>query len=227
MHVNHLIRWSGLAAILGGVIEILVAPLVNSAYSMTAHGADLVPPWEPALSVALRPLFTFAPPEAVYETYGRLHLLVFLSLLYGVLGLRAWRGERAGGLERWGYRLSVAGLVLNVPGNLLDYWIQGNSAPGAFGSAGDWGFLLGTVLGLLLLVVGSIFLGVALLRGGVARLPAWLLILLLPGSVLLGLLGFANAPANPMLWYGIAWVLLGRFLWTADAPQTRQPMLTN
>jgi len=208
----------------GGVIEILVAPLVNSAYSMTEIGAELVPPWEPALSDALGPLFAFAAPEAVYETYGKFHFLVFLGLLFGLLGLRAWRGERAGGLERWGYRLSVVGFVLNLPGNVLDYWVPGNSAAGEFGGVGDWGFLLGTVLGLLLLSVGSILLGVALLQAGEARLPAWLLLLALPGAVLLGFLGFANAPANPMLWYGFAWLLLGRFLWMRGAERARQPV---
>lgn len=218
------VRWGGLAAVVGGVIEILVAPLINSAYSMTEVGAGLAPPWEPALSDTLGPLFAFAPPEAVYETYGKFHFLVFLGLLFGLLGLRVWRGERAGRLERWGYRLSFVGLVLNLLGNVFDYWVPGNSAPGEFGSAGDWGFLLGTVLGLLLLVVGSVLLGVALLRAGEARLPAWLLVLALPGGVVLGFLGFSNAPANPMLWYAFAWLLLGRFLWTRSTEKTRQPV---
>lgn len=211
----------GLAAMVGGAIEILLAPFINSAYSMTEVGADLVPPWEPALSNALRPLFTFAPPYAVYETYGKLHVLVFLGLLFGLLGLGAWRGERAGRLERWGYRLSFAGLVLNLPGNLLDYWIPGNN------DAGSLGFVLGTVPGLLLLAAGSIALGVALLRAGEARHPGWLLVLSLPGAVVLGLLGFSNAPANPMLWLAVAWLLLGRFLWTRDVVHARQPMLVN
>lgn len=223
MSSSSLIRWGGIAAILGGIVEILVAPLINSAYSMTEIGADLVPPWEPALSNALGPMIAFAPPEAVYETYGKFHLLVFLGLLLGLLGLRTWRGGRAGRLERWGYRLSFVGLVLNVPGNVLDYWVPGNSAIGEFGSVGDWGFLLGTMLGLLLLVVGSILLGAALVRAGEARLPAWLLVFALPGAVLLGLLGFANAPANPMLWYGFAWLLLGRFLWTRSSERAGQP----
>lgn len=137
----NLIRWCGIAAMLGGAIEILVAPFINSAYSMTEIGADLVPPWEPAFSDALGPLFAFAPPEAVYETYGKFHFPVFLGLLFGLLGLRAWRGERAGRLERWGYHLSLVGFVLNLPGNVLDYWVPGNSAPGEFGGVGDWGVL--------------------------------------------------------------------------------------
>ncbi len=217
------IRWCGIAAMLGGAIEVLVAPFVTSAYSLTEVGADLVPPWEPVLSNALGPLFAFAPPEAVYETYGKFHFPVFLGLLFGLLGLRAWRGERAGRLERWGYRLSLVGFLLNLPGNVLDYWVPGNSSTGEFGGVGDWGFLFGTVLGLLLLIVGSVLLGVALLRAGEARLPAWLLVLALPGAVLLGLLGFSNAPANPMLWYGFAWLLLGHFLWTRSTEKARQP----
>lgn len=224
---SNIVRWGGLAAMLAALIEILVAPFINSAYSMTEVGADLIPPWEPAFSNALDPLLTFTSPEAVYETYGKFHFPVFLGLLLGLLALRAWRGERAGRLERWGYLHSFVGLALNLSGNILDYWVPGNSAPGPFGGVGDWGFLLGTVLRLLVLLVGSILLGVALLRAGQARLPAWLLLLILPGSALLFFLGFANAPANPMLWYAFAWLLLGRFLWSQGVEEARQPAHTH
>jgi hypothetical protein len=86
---------------------------------------------------------------------------------------------------------------------------------------------LGTVLGLLVLLIGSIVLGVALLRAGQVRLPAWLLLTILPGSALLFFLGFANAPANPMLWYAFIWLLLGRFLWAQGVEEARQPAHTH
>jgi hypothetical protein len=71
----------------------------------------------------------------------------------------------------------------------------------------DVGFVVGTVLGLLVLTAGSSLLGVTLLRERVgSRLGAWLLVLSLPGILLANFLGFGNIPSGPVLWYGLIWV---------------------
>jgi hypothetical protein len=60
MSSSDLIRWGGLAAMLGSVLGILVAPVITSAYSLSEDGAGQSPPWEPAFSDLLSPLFGFA-----------------------------------------------------------------------------------------------------------------------------------------------------------------------
>lgn len=198
----------GLAAMLGSLLGIVAAPLTTSAHSLTEEGAP--PPWEPVLSGALGPLFTFASPEVVYATYGKLYLFVFLGLLSGLIGLHARRRDRAGRLERWGFYLSFAGLALNLFGNVFDYWYGG----GVGESTPDFlGFLLGTVLGMLILVIGSAMLGIGLLRAGdTPRVGAWLLVLALPGIIALSFLGFGNIPSGPALWFCFTWLALGHSL---------------
>lgn len=210
-----LIRAGGIAATLAGALGIVAAPITTSAYFLAGEGPS--PPWQPVIGELFAPLLTFASPEAVYATYGKLYFLVFLGLLAGLAALGALGSERRGtrgSLERWGFRLAFAGLSLNLLGNLADYWYRGG-----FGdSALDFlGFVLGTLLGLLLLISGSTILGIALLRAGAApRLGAWLLVLALPGIVLLSFLGFGNIPSGPALWFCFAWIALGYALWSRN-----------
>ncbi|CAN5552118.1 MAG: hypothetical protein ACR2N0_12125 [Rubrobacteraceae bacterium] len=202
-----LVERGGLAAVVGSVLGVLAAPVITSAYSLSGEGAGEAPPWEPALSGALPSLFSFASPATVYAAYGKLYLFVFLAFLLGLMSLREVRGNAVGSLGRWGFRLSAVGLLLNLAGNIADYWLPD------FAGIGDWGFVVGTVLGLLLLIVGSTMLGVALLRGRSGfRVGAWLLTLSLPGMVFLFLLGFGNVPSGPALWLCFAWLALGSSL---------------
>jgi hypothetical protein len=79
-------------------------------------------------------------------------------------------------------------------------------AGGEFTAIQADGFIL-EMLGLLLLLVGSMILGVTYLRANVLpRLLAWLLILAGPGGVLLSAL---HAPSKTMLPFCFAWVALG------------------
>jgi len=218
---SNLIRWGGLAAMLSSLIGLLLAPIITSAYSLLEDGAGRTPPWEPAISALLDPLFAFASPDVVYATYGKLYLLVFLGFLLGLVALRARRSVHADQLEQWGYRLSLAGLALNLLGNIGDYWYRGGVGESGVDTLG---FLLGTVLGLLLLDAGSALLGIGLLRAGTApRLGAWLLVLALPGIALLTLLGFGNAPSGPALWFCFAWLVLGWSLWSSRTKRFANP----
>ncbi|HZI97111.1 MAG TPA: hypothetical protein VFD41_06255, partial [Actinomycetales bacterium] len=75
------------------------------------------------------------------------------------------------------------------------------------------GFVVGSLLGLLLLVVGSLLLGIAWLRAaGAPRLGSWMILLALPGMAALGALGFGNLPSMPIAWFCLAWLALGRHL---------------
>ncbi len=207
----------GLAAVAGSALGILAASVITAAYSLSGEGAGETPPWEPALSSALPSLFSFASPATVYAAYGKLYFLVFLAFLLGLMSLRKARGNAVGRLERWGFQLSTVGLLLNLAGNVADYWLPD------FAGIGDWGFVIGTILGLLLLIVGSTMLGVALLRGRSGfRLGAWLLTLSLPGMILLFLLGFGNVPSGPALWFCFAWLALGSSLLARGGHPTRQ-----
>jgi hypothetical protein len=216
---SNLIRRGGLAAMLGGILGLLHSPFYAVAYFATEGGAEsLEAPWVAAWSGAFRslfePLLTFAPPEDVYLTYGKLFLFMFLGWLAGLLALHARQTVSAGRLEKWGFRVAFAGTVLGTLGSIGAYWM-GTVWPGAV----NFSFLAFLVPALLLFNIGFPLFGFGTLRARVAPRPgAWLLTVGgFPGifllTFLLGNLGIGMVLLN------LAWVVLGYALWSGkDAP---------
>lgn len=204
-----LTRQAGMVALIGAMIGIVVSLLLNAAYSLTPEGADLpVPPWQPALEQIASPALTFAPAVEVYHLYGRVVLLVVAAFIVGLFGLyanqRAVFDEKPARPQIWGYRLAMTGLILNLFGNLGDYWVS-------VGETIDLvAFVGGTVLGLLLQAIGLILLAFGGLRSASLPRPvAWALILWFPFSVVLLLVGMENLPSAPLLALSLAWVITG------------------
>jgi hypothetical protein len=202
-------RQAGGIALIGAVIGLGVSVLLNAAYSLTPAGADLrIPPWQPALDQIAAPALTFAPGVEVYHLYGRFVFLVTAFFIVGLFGLianlRAVSAEKPPRLLVWGYRLAMTGLILNLFGNLVDYWMS-------IGETVDFvAFVGGTFLGLILQAIGLIMLGISGLRSASMPKPAaWALILWFPFSLILLLVGMENLPAAPLLALSLAWVIIG------------------
>jgi hypothetical protein len=210
-------RLTGLAAVAGGALGVLVSPLYSLAYFATEAGASfaesaVVQAWaEPARDL-LNPLLTFASPDDVYLTYGKLFLVVWMGMLAGLIGLHARHAGRGGRLERWGFRASFLGLLLLVIGAFGAYWL----------GLVDASFAAFIVPGLLLLVLGSSIFGLGTWRAGVApRAGALLLVLGGPGVLVISEL--ATLGGGLVLLY-LAWVVLGRALWSESITvETRAP----
>jgi hypothetical protein len=204
-----LTKQTGGIALIGALIGIVISILLNAAYSLTPDGAGLpVPPWQPALEQTANPALTFGPPVEVYHFYGRFVLLVLAAFLVGLYGLyanqRAAFKERPSRLLVWGYRLAMTGLVLNLVGNLGDYWVSIGETIGFIS------FVVGTVVGLLLQVIGLILLGFYGLRSGsLPRAAALAFVLWFPFTIVLLLVGMQNLPSAPLLGLSLAWVIVG------------------
>jgi len=161
-------RWAGVAAIVGGLMAILLTPPFATAYFLAFPGEDPLPFWFEAAESRLKPSLTGAD---VYETYGRIYNLVYVLFLPAAYMLHQLHGPSASRLERRGFRVVISGLVLTIVGVTGDYWANGV------------GFIL-EVPGLLILGVGMSIYGVALRRSEV--LPsscAWMFMLCGPGLV--------------------------------------------
>lgn len=204
------VRRGAAAAIVGGVVGIIISPLMSAAYHRTADGAtDTVAPWEPALLDLAAPLLTFGTPEAVYTIYGMAAGAAFLGLLLGVVGYRAYlRSVRmngtASGRERWGITLAMGGLLLSLAGNIGDYWL---GRPELVDFAG---FLVGTLGGFVVVAIGFALLGYEAWRtGSLSRLSAAMFLLWLPVAVGVMVLAIDNIPGGALIPLGILSVALG------------------
>lgn len=185
--------WAGVAAIIGGLMAIVLTPPFATAYFLAYPGEDPLPFWFEAAEARLEPFVTGA---GVYETYGRIYNLVYVLFLPAAYVLHQLHGPSASRLERRGFRVVITGLGLTIVGVAGDYWANGI------------GFIL-EVPGLLILGVGMSIYGVALRRSGV--LPnscAWMFLLCGPGLVgFTALVG--HVPSGPTFPLALTWLAAG------------------
>jgi hypothetical protein len=190
------VRWSGLAAMLGGALFVVSAVVIAS-----------MPRGCIGDECASRPM---------RETgvAGALLMLALLLVVIGAAGLviRVRDAGRLGSLGKTGIVLGAVGAALPVIGSL----IQGILFDG------DYPLMPYFVIpGVLALVVGFVLLGLAVLQARV--LPPWAAVLLIVGT--LAMLGFndQNARALMAIPNGIAWVAVGYVLWSGRSEEARQP----
>lgn len=202
------IRWGGTAGMVGGLLWVLF-PLSTALVSL-----------EDTQPGTLAYLATVA-------SYWLMAVLPLLLLLVGLMGLRALIGGAYGRLGKVGFLVSFVALALMFFGNGVE--VASLTFSGSESAVGHSAFLIG----FLVLLVGSVVLGVALIRvrrDPLSRLSGLLYVLALPLGILFAFLGGAMAPGTDIgFWaaitvpYGTAWVLLGYALSSSRHPGAGQP----
>jgi hypothetical protein len=193
---SNLTRWSGLAAMLGSVLGIVLTPILT--YLWAAY-SDL------------------------YGYFGRAYFLVFVGCLAGLAGLYTLRRRNPSwqapdNIEREIVGMTFIGLVIGLVGDILEYWGEGSGEGFAQVQVTGYSIEIG---GLLFVLLGSLLLGLNYRRTKVVpALVAWLLIAAGPGGILLS---FLHIPSGSMLLFCCAWVVLGYLLLTGRVACTGQP----
>jgi hypothetical protein len=194
-----LVRFSGLAAILGGVLGIVLTPILT---------------------------YLWATYSDTYGYFGRAYFPVYLGCLLGLAGLYALRRPYMGrqdpskpDTERWVFGLTFAGLVLSLLGDILEYW---GGRPGEdFTTTQMQGFSV-EMLGLLLVLCGSVAFGLIYRKANVLpKYVPWLLIAAGPVGIILSI---PHAPSGTMFLFCCAWVMLGYLLLTGKVASVQQPV---
>jgi hypothetical protein len=193
---SNLVKLSGLAAILGGVLGIVLTPILT---------------------------YLWAANSDVYGYFGRAYFLVFLGCLSGLAGLYARRRTSIGPLttsddaEGWVFVLTLIGLVLSLVGDILEYW--GGSPGEGFTQAQVKGFTV-EIAGLVLVLFGSVAFGIIYRRANVLpRFMPWLLIAAGPAGLVLSI---PHIPSGTMFLFCCAWVVLGYLLLTGKVASAQQ-----
>lgn len=195
---SNLIRWSGLLAVLGGVLWIITWILV----AFTA--ADT------------REVFGFS------ERGWRTLLLnpAMLFFMAGLVGFHAKQAGRSEGLGKSGYAICLLALGTMLLGNIIEFWVSepfyGTQVPG-------WAMM---GVGLLLLPIGLLLLGIGTLKASV--FSGWrravpfgfgvILALLILSGVALMLLSGSGSQVGffraVVLSIAAGWGVLGSALWS-------------
>ena len=193
------------AAIAGTVLGVVHA----LAYYATTGGSDslkspLVHWWAAPAARTFHLLLGWGSPHTVYLSYGKVWLLVIAAATVCAFAVR--RTRHPVGLERWGWSIALTGYVLATVSSFGEYWTPWI----------DQAFFVLSLPAVVLSVVGSMLLGIALLRRGFRpRSTAWLLATWLVSLVAVDSVLALGAAVLPMVW---AWGLAGRRM-SVPAPE--------
>src|SRR4051812_36844481 len=204
----------GRAALVAAVAGTALAPLAALARFATEDGkqdleSGVVRAWAEPARDALKPLLDWGSTETVYTSYGKLWTPILLAALLCAIAVR--RRRTPTGAEKWGWRLTLTGMVGMTIGVTGSYWTPLLDE-----------FFVAALPFILLAMIGGIVLGLGLLRRDFRpRATAVLLIAWLPLFFVLSDVIAMGAALLPALW---AWALAGWSL--AVEPASPQPVET-
>ncbi|MGI8909966.1 MAG: hypothetical protein ACR2JR_05340 [Rubrobacteraceae bacterium] len=213
-----LIRWCGLAAILGGASGIVLTPVLTFAGWLEAPGGGEPPPmsWARIVEPVVMPLVSFGTADDAYYLYGRMVFPIYLLFLIGLLGLRARMALRTHRPAERAFRIALIGIAMNLAGNVSDYWL-GREILGQY--LWGFGYMIGTLIGTLVYSTGAVLLGWIVLRtGSLPRWNGWVLIVAPILGISLAFWGVHYTPANFILGNSLGWLLLGYVLFSRNHP---------
>jgi hypothetical protein len=218
-------RWIGRAAWLMAWVGLVVGELHALARHATVDGkGDLAQPltrvWSVPAAHALRPLLDWADPYTVYLTYGKVWVLVFLA--FTACAFVVYRLRRPARIEKWAWRVTLLGYGVATLSVFAEYYTPWT----------DQAFAALSIPGLLISMVGSTWLGIALLRSGFRpRVSAVLLVAWLPLFVaIIQVTSMGNAVLPVAFAFGIAGRRIARDAAAGDvvfAPMVGTPRETS
>ena len=190
----NLIRWSGLTAMVGGVLWVLWAGGQSEGF-----GAG----WSGPGSVAYER----------YEFFNRLLPVVLLPVVVGFIGLHAAQRRSYGRLGMTGFVMILVGFMLIIAGSVAEFWVfsdqpyrQPNGRNASYGI-----FLVGHPV----LAVGTLLFGIATVRANVfPRDIAQLLAVLGVGVVV---------PVFGVFIFAFPFIWLGYLLWSGGYESGQEP----
>ncbi len=177
MSSSALIRWSGLAAMLGGVLW----PLWFLIHLSVGSG-------EPGSAAYER-----------YELVNRLLPLALIPVVVGFVGLHAVQRRSYGRLGAVGFATVLVGFMLIIAGSVSEFWLFSNQ-PYMQPNARQASFNL-FLLGHLPLAIGTVLFGIATVRAKVFPYKAAVM-LVLPGVSLVVPFVGTFVFAIPFVWLG-------------------------
>lgn len=203
MSSSNLIRWSGLAALLGGVL-LVAFDVLNAIFFPGGHGGEMM-----ATNAWI-----------ILQVVGLVGLVL---ITLGLVGLYARQAEQAGSLGLVAFIVTFSGMMM-LFGLLWGEPFLGpmlaEEAPEVLELEPSGPLVAGFIVTLLLVALGWLLFGWASLRAGV--LPRGAAVLLLVGALLFFVLTVLELP----LWttvLGLAMAWMGVTLWSGGAERIPGP----
>jgi hypothetical protein len=206
-------RYAGFAAIVGGVLAIMLAPIMVIVKYMTGWSVIAEPAWIRAVQPALDSLLSSASPVGLWVTYGRLYTLALVLMFLGLLALYAQTGTHRGRIGTAGYWVLLLGLCLVIPGDAVHTatWHQNGLTTPTPGTNVVANTAYAThMMGMNFVMVGSLMVGISALRKKfLAPWLAWLFVLILPSAVIASVTLLPTTPSGALWLFSLMMIAVG------------------
>ncbi len=210
--------YAGYAAMAGGILGLLLAPIMVIIKYMTGWAVISEPVWVEPAQRALGGLLQFATPPGLWTVYGSAYTVALVLMLAGLIGLRAQLTAPGSRSQTMGYWILIAGLCLVIPGNAIHTWTWHQNGlatptPGTNPLA-NTAYAV-HMMGMNFVMVGSMMLGVAAVRRkSLVRWLAWSFVLILPSAILASLTVLPTTPSGGLWWFSALVTVGGYFVAT-------------
>ena len=221
------INFAGYAAMTGGIVGLVLAPILVVVKYMTGWSVIPRPGWVDLAESALGILVAFGSPPQLWTVYGGVYTAALLLMFVGLLSMSHSMRRESGRLASKAYWLVVAGFALVIPGDAVHSltWHQNGltiPTPGTNIVANT--AYAAHMMGMNFVMIGSLSVGATALRRKLS-VPwiAWLFVLLFPSAVLASISFLPTTPSGAlwlycvmMIAYGYA-IVTGRHVWCVAA----------
>jgi hypothetical protein len=209
-------RAAGIAAIAGGAMGIVLAPVMVAVKYMTGWAVIPEPSWIGVVRPAMGELLTFTTPVGLWVVYGRLYTAALLLMLAGVVAFALETRDPAGRVRPRGLWVLMIGFCMVILGDAVHTatWHQNGltvPTPGT-NPVANTGYAV-HMMGMNLVLVGSVMTGVSALRRRIfPRWLAWLFVLVAPSAVALSLTLLPTSPSGGLWMFSGTMVAFGLLL---------------
>jgi hypothetical protein len=216
MHLGSGRSYAGYAAMAGGAMAILLAPVMVIIKYMTGWAVVPEPLWVDGAQDALGALLQFATPPGLWMAYGTAYTIALSLMLVGFIGLSGRMRDPQGRLQTKGCWIVLAGLCMVIPGDAIHTWTWHQNGlmtptPGTNPVANT--AYAAHMMGMNFIMVGSLTVGIsALRRRFLAPWLAWSFLLILPSAVVASTTLLPTTPSGALVWFSALMLACGYFL---------------
>jgi hypothetical protein len=210
----------GYVAMAGGILGLLLAPIMVIIKYMTGWAVVPEPIWVRPAQEALGGLLRFATPPGLWMAYGSAYTAALLFMLVGLLGLSGYMRNAQGRLQTKAYWILLAGLCMVIAGDAIHTWTWHQNGlttptPGTNPLA-NTAYAV-HMMGMNFLMVGSMTVGVsALRRKFLARWLAWSFVMIFPSAVVSSITILPTTPSGALWLFSLMMMACGYFLATGN-----------
>lgn len=203
----------GCIGMTGGLLGILLAPIMVIIKYMTGWNIIPAPAWIEPVREGLGELLLFAQPPELWTAYGSIYTLALLFMLIGFTALAGPIRNHRNRISSMGYWTMIAGLCMVIPGDAVHSWTwhqHGLTTPTpGTNPVANTAYAV-HMMGMNFVMIGSMVLGVsAVRRKFLASWLSWSMVLVLPSAIIASITFLPTTPSGALWLFSIVMIGMG------------------